>query len=233
MSRDTQRSNKRATHWLGFWLVILVVCAGVGYGSYVLGKDVIGTRLAKEGTPIRDLSGESSVSLEPVEGDEGPWGGGVTPPPPPPEPIVEIEEIESEELPEQPAEAEAEATADKPTADEPEMVEEPEAAESEGEPEAARAEEPSSEPAAPPVVEERTAARRYVVRAGSFKTREALESRVRELKSLGYRPWETKIERDGVEYTRVNVAEFTTPEEAEQLQRELAALDIDAEISEE
>jgi cell division septation protein DedD len=86
---------------------------------------------------------------------------------------------------------------------------------------------------AEPAPADHPAAGTYVVRAGSFTTASALEGRLRDLKALGYRPWQTTYERDGVTYTRVQVAEFSTLDEAKRLQRELGGLGIEADISEE
>jgi cell division septation protein DedD len=218
---------------------VLSICAAVGYGSFLLGKNVIGEKLVSRGTPVRDLSPDSPRASDSAESDDTSGSAGSAGAAAPSEPVVEIEEVEPNSVSDlsgdregEPGEASPEATPAEPDRPAPERTvsggaDEEDPALGTGTSEARPKKPPASTPA------DRPAAGTYVVRAGSFTTASALEARLRDLKALGYRPWQATYERDGVTYTRVHVAEFSTLDEAKRLQRELGGLGIEADISEE
>ena len=69
---------------------------------------------------------------------------------------------------------------------------------------------------------ESTAGGRHVVIAGSFLNPEKSQAMLEELKSKGYQPYITKVTIGDKTYRRVNVAAFSSRQQADKLAEELA-----------
>lgn len=216
--------------WLGFWSVVLLLCAGAGAASYWVGRNVIGA-WGEHGTPVRDLT--TSLLAEEKEEGKKAWerrarGARSARPMVEVVPAEPIEEPEEEPTPEEPEEPEESAREEEGTDTPDEREEGPtrEGAERESTPKPEKPDEPPE----PRRERERPTTGLFVVRAGSFTDDEYLEERKAALRQRGYSPWVTEYTKDGMVYHRVNVAQCPTRQEAELLKKELAQVGIDADV---
>jgi len=213
MAQTKPTLGERLMESLRFWAVVAVICAVVGLLSYTVGKRYVGSQLhemeVKDGAP--EISPVDDDVVLPGEGDESP----------PEKPIIVMRERE-------------------PTARERREVERELA---EGEPqdgaelhaqEEAEAEE--EEEPAPPDEEESTAAEPvgeggdFVVSAGSFTSEDNAQTQVAKLVGMGYHPYLSRVERDGVTFSRVNVGRYPSRNQAQEVADELRAKGFDAAV---
>ena len=228
MARRTPRSKSRASRFLSFWSVVLMLCVFVGTASFLAGRYIIGEKL-EAGTPVREITTDL---LRDQGADQ-----------PPPRPMVEV--LPAEETPtaepaageEQPEEEGEAAPTTTPRATPPPVTEPPWRTTPRGGVEEREEGSALREPApperagpSPPRRPPASAPSQYVVRAGSFTNTETLEARKAALLQRGYQFWVTPHERDGRIYYRVNVGEFPTESEAKRFERELESQGIDADV---
>jgi len=230
MARRPTRSNTRAPRWVGFWSVVLLLCASAGAAAFWVGRSVIGEWGAR-GTPIRDLT-TNLLAEEKKEGKTA-WEKRAqqsreT------KPMVEV-------IPAEPTEqAGAQPAAEQPQTEEPAPGEE--ASSTKPKPEEGKSrEQPEAAPPGPrgpakaagtgtASEKEQPASKGFVVRAGSFTDEKYLAECKAALKQHGYHYWVTDYQREGTLYHRVNVGEFPTREEAELFKKELAQSGITADV---
>ena len=70
----------------------------------------------------------------------------------------------------------------------------------------------------------------YTVSAGSFASEANAQAQVTRLAAMGYHPYVTRIEKDGVTFTRVNVGEYPSRSAAQDVADELRAKGFDAAV---
>lgn len=224
---DPSERRARYVEALLFWAITLVVCAGAGYGSYRYGRSWIGDRLKDEVKPVL-TSDQLSSRIRPEVFERGPEGeGSDVSEEPPKEAVVEVKAVPVTASDREKLETEAENKADE-GAEAPETPTEEDrtrTGDKDEEPKREAREQASASPrqqaTSPPIVRASGQSVRYVVRAGAFRTRANAERVVDQLRTKGYSPYLTTVIKDGVEYTRVNVASYATREEALKLRGEL------------
>jgi len=222
MAQHKQTLGERLTESLRFWAVVVIICGVVGLIAYTAGKRYVSGHLqemtVKEGAPEILAQGDDVVRT-PGEDDE-----------PPEKPIIvmqereptarERREVERELAADEPQdgaqlhaqEAEEEADADEPD------DKEPAAADDEDTPA------DSDEVSAP------DATGSYVVTAGSFASADNAQTQVGRLAELGYHPYVTRVKKDGVTFSRVNVGQFPERSQADEVADELKTKGFDAAV---
>ncbi len=217
MAQHKQTLGERLTESLRFWAVVVIICGVVGLIAYTAGKRYVGTHLqemtVKEGAPEILAQGDDVVRT-PGENDE-----------PPEKPIIVMREREPTAR--ERREAEREAAAEEPQ----------DGAQLHAQEDAPADEPADAEPAAPddtPAVPDEAAAPdatgSFVVTAGSFASAANAQTQVGKLAKLGYHPYVTRVEKDGVTFSRVNVGKFPARSRADAVADELKAKGFDAAV---
>ncbi|HUS80288.1 MAG TPA: SPOR domain-containing protein [Armatimonadota bacterium] len=213
MSQKKPTLGERLMEGLRFWAVVLVICGVVGLASYTIGKRYVGSHLhemeVKEGAPeITPM--DENVSQPAEENGE-----------PPDKAVVTMHEREP--TPRERREAEQELSGAGPQ-DGAELHAAEAAQERDETPPPASAEQP------PPQDEGASAGRKFVVSAGSFANEDNAQALVSRLAEMGYQPYVTHIEKDGMTYSRVNVGEFPSRDQAQEVADKLRSSGLDAAV---
>lgn len=221
------------------------ICVVVGFVSYLIGRHVIGVKLAESGGAIREfdpssLRGAADVDASSELGDTLASRA-------PLQPIVEIEPVES------PIASQDESTVtdpmepgggaeEAPTAREeaPGVARGPQGPPSGGEPGAVgvsdgapAADEAAAVPARPTKpTRAGVTTGGFRVRVGSYTDEEALAGQMGRLRGLGYDPWVEEYERDGVVYNRLYAARAGTYGDALGVQDALQEHNIPSQVEE-
>jgi len=212
MSQRKPTLGERIMEGLRFWAVVMVICAVVGLAFYAIGRRYVGSHLhemkvqqgAPEITPMDDSNTQAAQqSAEPPE-----------------KAVVTMQEREP--TPRERREAEQELSNEGP--------------QDGAELHSAEAAAPGNQTTASSHGEESpeggagSAAGEFVVSAGSFANSENASDLVTRLAGMGYHPYVTHIDRDGVSYSRVNVASFQSRDEANKLADKLRSSGLDARV---
>lgn len=210
MSQPKPTVGERLMESLRFWAVVLVICGVVGLISYTVGRRYVGSHLhemeIKDGAP--EISPMDEDLVRPGEDTDAP----------PEKPVVTMREREPTARERREAEQALESGQPQDGAG----LHAQEAQGDEGEP--AR-EETDDAPAAGA-----GQGGAFVVTAGSFASEENAQTQVTRLAGMGYQPYVTRTERDGVTFTRVNVGQFPTREAADKVADELRAKGFDSAV---
>lgn len=205
MSQPMPPLGERLMESLRFWAVVLVICAVVGLISYTVGRRYVGSHLHE--MEITD----SAPEIAPM--DEDVVRPGEDADAPPEKPVITMREREPTARERREAEQELESGQPQDGADLHAREEDDQAADDE-----------ADQDAAPPE------GGGFVVTAGSFASEENAQVQVTRLAGMGYQPYVTRTERDGVTFTRVNVGQFPTREEAQRVADELRARGFDSAV---
>ena len=222
MAQHKQTLGERLTESLRFWAVVVIICGVVGLIAYTAGKRYVGAHLqemtVKEGAPEILAQGDDVVRV-PGDDDE-----------PPEKPIIVMQEREptarerreaereaAAEEPQDGAQLHAQEDEDEADADEPEDAEPADA-------------DADDSPAASDEASTPDATGSFVVTAGSFASAANAQTQVGKLAELGYHPYVTRVEKDGVTFSRVNVGQFPGRSQADEVASELKAKGYDAAV---
>ncbi len=228
--------GERLMESLRFWAVVAIICGVVGLVAYTVGKRYVGSHLhemeVKEGAPqISPLGGSDMV--RPDDSDT-----------PPEKPIVVV--TEREPTPRERREAERELSdpqdgaslhADEAADDEPDAADDDaDSADADDDADADAAADPDEDADADDdadpddAVADASDDGSHVVSAGSFANAENAKAQVSRLAGMGYHPYVTHVEKDGVTFSRVNVGEFDSRTKADDVADELKAKGFDAAV---
>ncbi len=223
MAQHKQTMGERLTESLRFWAVVVIICGVVGLIAYTAGKRYVGAHLqemtVKEGAPEILAQGDDLVQ-SPGEDDE-----------PPEKPVIVMQEREptarerrdveremAEDEPQDGAQLHAQDPDEDADADEP----------ADEEPADADDDTPADVPADDPPPADATGS--YTVTAGSFASEANAQAQVGKLAGMGYHPYVTRVEKDGVTFSRVNVGQFSGRSQADEVVDDLKAKGFDAAV---
>lgn len=217
MAQHKQTLGERLTESLRFWAVVVIICGVVGLIAYTAGKRYVGTRLqamtVKEGAPEILAQGDDVVRT-PGEDDQ-----------PPEKPIIVLQEREPTAR--ERREVERELAAEEPQdGAQLHAQEEENGTPADGPDDVQPADEPADAHEAP--VADPTGS--YVVSAGSFASEDNARTQVSKLATLGYQPYITQVEKDGITFSRVNVGQFAGRSQADEVVNDLKAKGFDAAV---
>lgn len=201
--------GERLRDSLRFWAFVLAVGAVVGLGAYAGGRAYFSRHL-EEFKPT-----DTAPEIKPVEDEPGSLPA------------------EEETVPEQPVITMRER---QPTARERREAEqelqnaEPQDGASLHAREQQQADQPPTTPDATPPAPAPPTGGTFVVSAGSFASESNAQQQVTRLARMGYHPYVSRTQREGVTFTRVNVGQFPSRAEAERVADELRAKGFDAAV---
>ena len=212
MSRPKGSAGARFMESLKFWSVVVALCAIVGAGMYVFGRDYVGKHLQEMDVEQRAPEIKPQSASPVLAGDEGDGK-------PPVEAIVTVTEREPTAREERKARDELESPQAGAQVHAAEVADDSDRGDDSGDRGGGEEEAGSS-----------GGSDGYVVAAGAFADEENAERQVRRLSDQGYQPYITTQERDGITYQRVNVGSYDSRAEADRAREKLSSQGYDAAV---